>query len=232
MEASRHRELIVGGHDIEKGRYPYYVSIDKNNGVIVSGVLIAPDIVLSAGHIALDHMDNLTLRVGPYKARGSGENGTTDEVQYTKWVLPTSWAQTGNGLMHNDYIIFQLTQVTTQEPVKLNWDPTVPQDDQTVVAMGLGWLNESFQSPASVVQEVELLVSNTQKCNETLDPGRNSYQGIIDDSMMCTVAPNHTVRDGWYVFSPILTLISFLSPIILQTPAGISCYSRSFINSL
>jgi len=134
--------------------------------------------------------------------------------------------------MHNDYIIFQLTQVTTQEPVKLNWDPTVPQDDQTVVAMGLGWLNESFQSPASVVQEVELLVSNTQKCNETLDPGRNSYQGIIDDSMMCTVAPNHTVRDGWYVFSPILTLISFLSPIILQTPAGISCYSRSFINSL
>jgi len=46
-EARRRRQLIVGGQVAQPGKYPYFVSIDNGN---CGGSLIAPDIVLTAGH--------------------------------------------------------------------------------------------------------------------------------------------------------------------------------------
>lgn len=42
----KRRELIVNGYDAKRGRYPYFVTIEDWCG----GSLIAPDIVLTAGH--------------------------------------------------------------------------------------------------------------------------------------------------------------------------------------
>jgi V8-like Glu-specific endopeptidase len=41
-----HRSMIVNGHDAVPGRFPYFVALQHYGG----GVLIAPDIVLTAGH--------------------------------------------------------------------------------------------------------------------------------------------------------------------------------------
>jgi hypothetical protein len=40
------RALVVNGEDAVKCRYPYFVTLQKYG----AGALIAPDIVLSAGH--------------------------------------------------------------------------------------------------------------------------------------------------------------------------------------
>lgn len=47
----RNRELIVGGHNAEQGRYPYFVSLQNAEGKTeCGGTLIAPDVVLTAAH--------------------------------------------------------------------------------------------------------------------------------------------------------------------------------------
>lgn len=36
-----HRQLVVGGQDAIQGRFPYFVSMNYNNGVVLNGALIA-----------------------------------------------------------------------------------------------------------------------------------------------------------------------------------------------
>jgi hypothetical protein len=193
-----HRHLVVGGHDIVEGRYPYFCSIDKNNGVIVNGALIAPDIVLSAGHIGLDFMDNLTLKVGPYAVHQNETFAETIPVE--KWIMAPTWSQLENMYFTDDFLILKLEHSSTHRPVQINRDPTIPFPGQRVILTGLGWLNESFLSPADIVQEVELETISNQQCSSASDPTRGiTYKGKIVDSVVCTVAPANTTRDGWYV---------------------------------
>jgi Trypsin len=195
-----HRNLIVGGHDILPGRYPYFVSIDKNNGVVVNGALIAPDIVLTAGHIGLNHMDNITLKVGPYAVHSTDETVTAETIPVAQWLVPSTWSQLENVYFTDDFLIIKLSWPSSHAPVKVNADPTVPVPGQPVVMTGLGWLNEFILSPAEIVQEVELLAISNDECNAAADPTRGmSYLNKIDDSMVCTKAPPNTTRDGWYV---------------------------------
>lgn len=197
-----HRNLVVGGHNIVKGRYPYFVSIDKNNGVVVNGALIAPDIVLSAGHIALNHMDNLTLKVGPYAVHDETEVaiGFAEEIPVEAWVVPPNWEETFPGYFANDYLILKLARKSSHRPVKVNRDPSIPSAGQHLILAGLGWTNEFFPSPASIVQEVELMYVPNPVCENTTDPMRGiTYNGKIDPTMLCTIEPPGTgKRDGWY----------------------------------
>ena len=195
------RSLIIGGEDIEPGRYPYFVSIDKNNGVIVSGALIAPDIVLSAGHITLNHMDNLTVKVGPYQVHQDETQAET--IPVADWVLADNWDQFAPLYFANDYVILQLAygaSASKHPPVTLNRNAQIPTPGTPVVMTGLGWTNATYQSPADTVQQVELLSVGSDECAAANDPSRGlSYQNLIVESMFCTRGPPGTVRDGWYV---------------------------------
>jgi Trypsin len=52
-QASNQRELIIGGHNAEEGRYPYFVALQTaQNNTECGGTLIAPDVVLTAAHCA------------------------------------------------------------------------------------------------------------------------------------------------------------------------------------
>jgi len=190
------RRLIIGGHDISPHRYPYYAAIDKNNGVIVSGALIAPDIVLSAGHVAMDNTANLTIKVGPYSVHHEEEFAETIGVD--KWLIPGSWLEFQPTYFINDYMILKLQHRSTHEPVKINWNKDFPKVGEHVIMMGLGWTDASHESPAKIVQEAELVYVSNEACEASSDPSRGlSYKGKIKESMMCTVAPPNTTRDGW-----------------------------------
>lgn len=203
----RRRHLIIGGHYIEKGRYPYFVSIDKNNGVVVAGALIAKDIVLSAGHVSLDAMGNLTLKVGTYSIHDSP--GFAEEIAVEKWLVPNSttfdWRQFSPGYFANDFMIFKLAAVSSHKPVQLNRNPDVPSSGEIVRIMGLGWTNASYLSPSPIVKEIEMTAMDNADCENTTDPLRGSYKGLILESMLCTASPPNTTRDAWYVDSVILS---------------------------
>eukprot|EP00977_Amphora_coffeiformis_P007333 scaffold1588_cov222-Amphora_coffeaeformis.AAC.5 len=194
--SQQQRRLIIGGHDISPHRYPYYAAIDKNNGVIVSGALIAPDIVLSAGHVAMDGTDNLTIKVGPFAVHH--EEGSAETFGVDSWLIPRTWSEFQPTYFENDYMILKLRQKSTHKPVKVNWDKAFPTVGEHVIMMGLGWTNASVMSPASIVQEVELVYISNEACEASSDPSRGmSYHGKIKDSMLCTKAPPNTTRDGW-----------------------------------
>lgn len=201
----------MGGHNIEPRRYPYFVSIDKNNGVIVNGALIAPDIVLSAGHIALDQMDNLTIKIGPYAVHDETEP-FAETIQCEEYLVPDTWRfMPMPGFFHDDLMILKLAQKSNHTPVKINRNPAVPRDGQMVVMTGLGWLNQSYLSPASIVQEVQLMTVGNDKCRAATDPSRGkSYAQAIDDSMICTTSPPNTTRDGWYVLCRYVDLTDYV----------------------
>jgi len=49
--SSKQRNLIIGGYQAAKDRYPYYVALlDANDEIQCGGTLVAPDIVLTAAH--------------------------------------------------------------------------------------------------------------------------------------------------------------------------------------
>ena len=204
------RRLVVGGHNVVQGRYPYFVSIDKNNGVVLNGALIAPDIVLSAGHIVLDHMDNLTMTVNAWSVHAV--NSTLQEViPVERWVLHPKWSQFSPGYFAHDAIILKLNGTSSYAPIKINRDSTVPANGDEVRILGLGWTQELVQSPSDIVQEADLLVVSNEECEAAKDLNRSlSYEGLIVPTMMCTRSPPNTTRDGWYVLDIVGCLLFYL----------------------
>jgi secreted trypsin-like serine protease len=65
---SSSRALVVNGEDAVRGRYPYFVTLQHYG----AGALIAPDIVLSAGHCRY-----VTLRY--------------DTIRFVLSVCPSVW---------------------------------------------------------------------------------------------------------------------------------------------
>jgi secreted trypsin-like serine protease len=197
------RELVIGGHDVQKGRYPYFVSIDKNNGVVLNGALIAPDIVLSAGHIALNNMDNLTIAVSAWSVLDQKK----EVIPVQEWVLHPEWNQFLPGFFSNDFLIIQLAGRSTQKPVQINRNPDIPAAGQDVIITGLGWTNATSLSPATIVQETTLLTVSNEKCGLAYDPSRNlTYAGKIMPTMLCTTSPPNKTRDGcaWDSGAPVI----------------------------
>jgi hypothetical protein len=193
-----HRELIIGGHDVPKGRFPYFVSIDKNNGVVLSGALIAPDLVLTAGHVALDHMDNLTLVMAAW----SVHDVEKQVIPVKQWILHPAWNQFEPDFFAHDFLIFQLDGKSTQTPVRINRSPIIPAENENVVMMGLGWTQALQLSPAEIVQETTLTVISNEACDSAQDPSRNlTYHNKIVPTMLCTTSPPNKTRDGWYACS-------------------------------
>jgi len=192
------RQLVIGGHPVEQGRYPYFVSIDKNNGVVLNGVLIAPDIVLSAGHIALNHMDNLTITMNAWSVHGP--TPPNQVIPMEKWVLHPEWSQFAPLYFAHDFIILKLNGTSSYKPVKMNRNATVPAEGDEIRIMGLGWTEEQVLSPSDIVLEADLMVVSNEKCEAANDPLRGvSYEGLIVPTMLCTTSPPNTTRDGWYV---------------------------------
>jgi len=194
-----HRHLIVGGHDAVQGRYPYFVSLDYNDGVVLNGALIAPDFVLTAGHCLENNSEELTVRVGTYSLSHDNTNGTdgVDVVEIGTPILHPDFDRFQLDSFRHDFLLFQLLNASSKPVVKINRDPNLPAHQQEIVIMGLGWTTVAYQSPADTLQVANLTALSNGACSESHDPARGiSYAGLIDETMLCTGAPPNNTRDG------------------------------------
>jgi hypothetical protein len=164
---------------------------------VLNGALIAPDIVLSAGHITANNMDNLTLKIGTYNVHPANLS-SGEEIKVKGWIMHSNWTQFAPEYFSHDFCILKLTQSSTVTPIRLNRNPLFPKEQSIVRMLGLGWTNESYQSPSNIVQEVDLLTIGNDACANATDALRGlSYQNLIMPSMICTTSPPNTTRDGW-----------------------------------
>jgi len=214
----QHRSLIVHGQDAAPGRYPYYVTLDRT----CAGALIAPDIVLTAGHCKPASLQAVgQLHVGTYfmdyeqdreqaAAAASGVVVGTSSSSSSSYEQETfglrrihrhaDWIRRGDDEFVSDFTLLQLDGASSQRPVRINRHPDVPAPQQTVVAMGLGDLSEDADVRPVVLQDVALQYIPNEQCRLADDGQGESFREPADrigPTHLCTfVADSNNDRDA------------------------------------
>jgi Trypsin len=208
------RDLIINGNNAIEGRYPYFVALKHFCG----GVLIAPDIVLTAGHCWFDQ--HIIPYVGAYNydyhhlddSHGSNLQDfetfeIMDQLRHPRWVY------VGEDEFIYDYSIIKLNAQSTKQFIRVNRQDTIPHNGQEIIAMGMGNTDPDFDSRPDVLQQVRLNAISNDRCEQSFDIDRNeTYQGRIHPSMICTTGGIHNERDSWYVHSWLACILTTTKP--------------------
>ena len=191
---TQHRKLIINGTKAVKGRYPYFVSLNH----LCGGALIAPDIVLTAGHCK--GRDHVYARVGTYSFHHDIKGYDYEEIRIVKQIRHPSFQWLGDDEFVHDFLLFKLRHPSSQPTIKLNRHLHIPAMNEGVIAMGVGNTDPDYDSRANTLMEVPLTAIPNEMCEESFDLDRNiSYAHRIHPSMMCTSGGVNNERDAWYV---------------------------------
>ena len=193
------RSLIIQGETAPKGRYPYFTTLDHYCG----GALIAPDVILTAGHCKPSRrdLDKVHLAIGRYsfanKKEGVSESYLQNDITIEQAVRHADWQRLGDDEFRHDFTLLFLDKPATDTPiVKINRNPFLPRGSQEVRAMGVGFTHADYESKANILQQVQLNYLSNDRCEQSTD-GTDSYQGRIDETHMCTTGGPDNERDAW-----------------------------------
>jgi secreted trypsin-like serine protease len=186
------RQLIINGIKAPAHRYPYFVLL---NGGDCGGSLIAPDIVLTAGHClpirTLDRNythDIAWARVGivsrdqrsttkysatmrkddDYEQDDDDEEATQDFL-VKRAVRHSKFRRYGDDEFRFDYTIVQLDGSSTLPFVSLLRDESILEDYPQVTALGLGWTKPDRPSKANWLHQVDLTWIPNNLCAKAKD---------------------------------------------------------------
>lgn len=200
----QHRQLIIGGHDAPPNQYPYFATFDHFGG----GVLIAPDIVLTAGHVnpPLEQPVRIRLNHSHFQNTYFGLDPPDDETfgiaaisQHPEYYT-ISWDENVN-----DFNIIVLDGFSKVTPVRLNRNPNIPEPGQMVAIVGMGSMDPDpakfFETSATTLQEVELEILSQEECLKQSghDPARPglTYRGrLFGEQMICTSGGPRNEKDA------------------------------------
>lgn len=196
--SSQQRVLIVNGEVAKKARYPYFVSLKHYGG----GALIAPDIVLTAGHTKPIHRHDVQPKIGTYNFDTDMKGVDFEEFEIERSVRHDGFVRVNDDDFILDFTLLKLKGQSKHAIVRINRDKTVPHVSQQVVAMGMGDTNPSpkKQDISNILRQVELDVISNTECEQAQSEKRNiTYHNRIYPSMMCTTGGPHNERDSWCV---------------------------------
>lgn len=193
-EDSSHRELIVGGTVADPDAYPYFVDI----GGYCGGSLIAPDIVLTAGHCKpVGRLSSVPVRVGAYMTQKAlkqlsyfdpNASDGSETFEIIEAVQHSKFQRLGEDDFYYDYCLFKLKGQSSNPLVQINRDDNLPYPDMSVLAMGMGNMDGGRPSRPDKLRQVNLNVVKHRDCEAATSEDRDiSYHGRIDPvSHMCT----------------------------------------------
>eukprot|EP00977_Amphora_coffeiformis_P026461 scaffold26833_cov168-Amphora_coffeaeformis.AAC.2 len=176
------RELIVNGINTNLGQYPWHVRVG-----CCSGALIAPDVVLTAGHVLPppDAVSAMKLYVGAYE---TDTNGLEDGAQ--GFDIQQAWLHPNYTTIHNDFALFLLNATSSEvEPVKITPDNSIPEVGSDVTMLGTGTFNLTTSQRSKVLQSAVTQTISNEDCRLAHDPNRSSisYGGdFIGPTNLCT----------------------------------------------
>jgi len=156
------------------------------------GALIAPDIILSAGHCQPQY--SVKPHVGTY----SFDDDNFETMHILSTVRHPDFVRVGDDEFIHDFVLIQLATPSTAPVVKINRNPHLPKRNQDVTAIGVGWTHPDYESRANVLQEVVLQYQPNDECEASR--GRHkSYHDRIFPSHLCTTGGPHNTKDAWCV---------------------------------
>jgi trypsin len=185
---SEKRNLIIGGGEAEKGRYPYMVSFQHENSHFCGGSLIAPDVVLTAAHC--ESPDSFAV-IGRHHWMKEKEG---EAIEISEQLPHPDFNFTGDDYDGDIMLLFLERPVADDVPiVKLNSDSSVPEVDSPVTVLGWGdtdidWLNFEM---SDVLKSAEVYVESNEECKESEgliqgDPAW--YMDHVTENMLCAEA--------------------------------------------
>lgn len=144
--------------------------------------MIAPDVVLTAGHCAPSHLSAI-VHIGRFQ-----DDIEETDVKIVDMVRHPDFERVGNDSFRNDYLLLKLQYPVTHahQVMKINRDPQIPASGAHVVVVGTGnTLLAHGENRSNILQDVALAVVTNAMCEEDL--ARNStYQNhTIEDSHLC-----------------------------------------------
>lgn len=144
VDSADHRALIINGENAVPGRYPYFSTLDR----FCAGALIAPDIVLTAGHCKPDTVKDIgQLHVGTLffdydrdaATAATQQDYDKETFEIVSMVRNEHFQRLGDDEFRHDFTILKLNGYSKQTPIRINRNPNVPSfKGQELVAMGLG----------------------------------------------------------------------------------------------
>ena len=179
---------IIGGTNADKGRYPYMVSLVNSftRAHKCGGVLVAKDMVLTAAH-CVGKMD--LAQVGRYNRLDVNE--TYDELSILKEYPHPLYL---DAFSNYDFMLLKLDGSSNNNLVRLNKDKLDSDNSPILTAIGFGVTDPDNYDAADILQEAKLNYMSNEICELSSD-GENSYDGYLNNNMMCASAEE---RDTCY----------------------------------
>ena len=181
---------IVGGSSVARGDYPFFVRIDHNLFPACGGTLVAPDVVLTAGHCMPETVDVLSVIVNGYH-----DSNIINDDQHPriveKMIRHPNYSTTK---FYNDMMLLRLDEPVNEIPfIEINRDENHPRTGEEVTVMGLGALAEGGDYP-DVLQAVDLEIIDFKTCND-------AYVGVglgplNEDVMLCAGPSTNLPQDS------------------------------------
>lgn len=154
------------------------------------GSLVAPDVVLTAGHCMKETVEEMSVIINGYH-----DSFVVEPDQHPRMVVEMiRHPNYDTEKFYNDVLLLRLDEPVYDVPfVELNKDRKQPKVGEEVTVMGLGALAEGGDYP-ELLQEVDLGIIDFDTCN-------NDYVSVdlgplIEDTMVCAGTVTNMPQDS------------------------------------
>jgi secreted trypsin-like serine protease len=182
------RSRIHGGWDTQEDRYSYaQVNLKyREEGHQCGGSLVAPDMVLTAGHC---YRSFDKIEIGKYK-----KNDVTDISEEFESEFEIVHPGYDEDTTRYDVMLVKLKGTSTlATPVRINRDEDVPSNGSMLTVIGMGY-NGDWQLP-NVFQETSVQYQINDQCDDIIDEHGITLDGDLYPDMLCA---GYDGRDSCY----------------------------------
>ena len=178
---------IIGGEDADKEEFPFNVLwLGDESPSHCDGSLIHEDIILTAAHC--DEIVGDNIFIGAYSMSDPLAVVADGEQQQimTRVLHPDYNPDT----IENNLMVLKIDSPSSIQPVKLNTDPTNPNDGKDVVGIGFGDIDpepgESDVEFPKVLQKVTMPIVAYNQCAQDYEAIQDLTDiVIVEDTMLC-----------------------------------------------
>src|SRR5579863_958609 len=182
---------ILGGGDAPSGSWPYIARIVIGGQYLCTGTVVAPNVVLTAGHCTVDTSTMITNDPSEYQVMTGSLSATSGgQVSGVSQVIPypyfTNYSGSNGEFSDRDLGLLQLSTPTSSPSVQVaNSNDAYLYDPGTGSEIA-GWgVDDSYGDVAANLQSASTVVQNASYCQDVA----NSYFGDPYDSAaeMCVI---------------------------------------------